>query len=424
MYVSFRVSFRRIYITNAHLIPKDKPVLITPNHPNSFIDGILLAVLLRRKLNQLARGDTFKTPIGNWALRSLRLLPIFRADDGAGSNQKLKNQESFETCYRIFRKNGSVLIFPEGLCVSERRLRPLKKGAARMAFEFIEKNPGFDLLIVPIGINYSNTGHFREEVCINFAKPFSASEFSQSIVADKTYSKAIVEFNNRLFEEMERELVIIKNPENDTVGNEYLLMARNQYKPSFWGFFKKTKKRFLAEKRAANDLNHLSETNPEGFETFKKSIHDYCKNLKQVKIKDKYFAIPLFEKILYLIFTITFFQVAFIGMILNFIPVVIAKRIADKIVAKIEFYDSVNMCAGALISALYFLILLLILIPIFGWKGVLIVIGIRLCGFLFLFWKEAALNTLYWYRILVTKSGRNINRTLQSQRKFILEYFG
>lgn len=387
------------------------------------MDGVLLSVLLRSRLSLLARGDVFKKPTANKALRSMRLLPIYRMEDGAGNEQTAKNQQTFNECYEIFRKNGMVLIFPEGYCVSERRLRPMKKGAAKMAFEAIEKYPEMDLQVIPVGMNYSNSGHFREEVCINFGHPIAVQSYMELLKEGKQ-NKAITDFNTKLYEDLEREMVIIKEPANDLVGNQYLLMARNQYKPAFFGFFKKTKKRFLAEKRAANDLNHLSETNPESFETFRNNISNYFETLKNLKIKDKYFAIPLFEKILYLIFTIVFAVPALVGLLLNFIPVRMAKNIAGAKVKKIEFYDSVYMGSAAIIGIIYSLLLIIICMGFMGWTGVFMGIGIRLLGYLFLFWQEAAFNTKYWFIVLLTRKGRSMRNSLHSQRKFILDYFG
>ena len=387
------------------------------------MDGVLLSVLLRSRLSLLARGDVFKKLTANKALRSMRLLPIYRMEDGAGNEQAAKNQQTFNECYEIFRKNGMVLIFPEGYCVSERRLRPMKKGAAKMAFEAIEKYPEMDLQVIPVGMNYSNSGHFREEVCINFGHPIAVQSYMELLKEGKQ-NKAITDFNTKLYEDLEREMVIIKDSSNDQVGNQYLLMARNQYKPAFFGFFKKTKKRFLAEKRAANDLNHLSETNPESFETFRNNISNYFETFKNLKIKDKYFAIPLFEKILYLIFTIVFAVPALVGLLLNFIPVRMAKNIAGAKVKKIEFYDSVYMGSAAIIGIIYSLLLIIICMGFIGWIGVFMGIGIRLLGYLFLFWQEAAFNTKYWFIVLLTRKGRSMRNSLHSQRKFILDYFG
>ncbi len=387
------------------------------------MDGVLLSVLLRKKLSLLARGDVFKKPTANKALRSMRLLPIYRMEDGAGNEQSAKNQLTFNECYEIFRKNGMVLIFPEGYCVSERRLRPMKKGAAKMAFEAIEKYPDLDLQVIPVGMNYSNSGHFREEVCINFGQPIAVQSYMELLKEGKN-AKAITDFNSTLYEAMEREMVIIKETANDLVGNQYLIMARNQYKPAFFGFFKRTKKRFLAEKRAANDLNHLSESNPESFETFRNNISNYFATLDKLRIKDKYFSIPLIEKILYFLFTILFTVPALAGFLLNFIPVRLAKNIANAKVKKVEFYDSVYMGSAAIIGIIYSMILIIICMCFMGWSGIFMGIGIRLLGYLFLYWQEAALNTKYWLIILLTKKGRTMKNSLISQRKFILNYFG
>lgn len=378
--------------------------------------------MLRSKIFIMARGDVFKKPLANWALRSMRVLPIFRAEDGAGNEQSIKNQRTYNESLEIFHRNGNVVIFPEGLCITERRLRPLKKGAAKLSFEALEKHHEMDLQILPIGMNYSHPGKFREEVCISIGKPIPVKDFS-NLLNEGNPAKAIQQLNERLYEALEKEMVIIKDPANDVIGSHYLQMARNHYKPSFWGFIKTTKKRFLAEKRAANDLNYLSETNPQSFEVFKSKIHDYLDGLDEVKIDDKFLTIPLHERILYFIFTFVFAIPAFFGLIINFPPVLVAKRIADKTVKRIEFYDSVNIGAGTICSLIYFIILCAIFIPIFGLNGLWLVIGLRLLGLIYLYWNETALNTLHWFRILFTSKGRNFNRALQSQRKFILEYF-
>ncbi len=397
--------------------------MLCPNHPNSFTDGILLSVLLRNKLYLLARGDVFSKPMANWALRSMRLLPIYRAKDGAGNEQQLKNQKTFDECYELFKKNGKVLIFPEGICVRERRLRPMKKGASKMAFEAIEKYPHLDLQIMPIGMNYSNPGHFREEVCINFGQPIAAQSFKKLIEEGKTLA-AVNEFNTKLYESMEREMVIIKEAANDIVGDQYLIMARNHYKPGFFGFLKRSKKRFLAEKRAANDLNHLSETDPTAFENFRRNVSDYFINLKKIKIKDKYFSLFLYEKIVFLLASILLAVPALVGLLLNFLPIVMAKNTAKKTVKKVEFYDSVFLGAASMINLVYILLLLTIFTIWLGWMGVLVTIAIRLLGFLYLYWFEMAMNTKYWFTVFATAKGRNLVQTLRSQRKFILQYFG
>jgi len=423
-YFAFRTYFRRIYLINLYLLPKDKPVLLASNHPNSFLDGIILAAILRRKVSLLARGDAFRNPIANWTLRSMRLLPIFRSRDvKEGDNQISLNQKTYNECYDLFNKNRIVVIFPESVCVNERRLRPLKKGAAKMAFGAFEKYPNMDIMVVPVGLNYSNPRHFRQDVCINFGHPIPISDYFQ-LIAEEKQAKAIVDLNERLSRAIEQEMVIIKEPKNDFIGAQYLEMARNEYKPSFFGFFKKTKNRFLAEKRAATDLNNLFEEDLGKFEIFEKKIIDYYEGLNLIKISDKHFSFPFLEKIFYLIFTLLTAIPAFAGLLLNFLPTYAAKKIADSKVKKEEFYDSVIIGLGGLFGIIYSFFLLIACLPFLGRYSLLVVFGIRLLGYLFLFWHEAAINTKNWFILIFSEKGRNIRKGLESQRQFILDYFG
>lgn len=422
--VSLRTYFRRIYVVNAENIPKNKPVLLAPNHPNSFMDGTVLAVVVRSKLNQLVRGDVFNHPLANWALRSMRLLPIYRSrDTKEDQNQTELNNQTYEACYELFRKKGMILIFPEGLCVTERRLRPMKKGMSRMVLEMLNKYPEADLHIVPVGLNYSNPGKFRSEICINFGHAIPASEY-MNMTDEKLAPKAMNELNMRVADSLEREMVIIRNPEDDEVAGKYLEMARNHYKPSFWGFIKNRKKRFLAEKRAANDLNDLSVNHPDTFYSFSEKVDDYFQKLKMLGISDKQFAIPFFEKVLYLLFAVVFAIPGLVGIALNFLPITLAESITRKKVKNLEFFDSVNFGIGMVLGVIYFWLLVIILMPIFGWYGFLIALGIRVLGFLYYYWSEAATNTLHWFKLMFTSKGRNLNKALKSQREFILHYFG
>ena len=257
--------------------------------------------------------------------------------------------------------------------------------------------------------------------CFPYASP--ASEY-MNMTDEKLAPKAMNELNMRVADSLEREMVIIRNPEDDEVAGKYLEMARNHYKPSFWGFIKNRKKRFLAEKRAANDLNDLSVNHPDTFYSFSEKVDDYFQKLKMLGISDKQFAIPFFEKVLYLLFAVVFAIPGLVGIALNFLPITLAESITRKKVKNLEFFDSVNFGIGMVLGVIYFWLLVLILMPIFGWYGFLIALGIRVLGFLYYYWSEAATNTLHWFKLMFTSKGRNLNKALKSQREFILHYFG
>ena len=58
----------------------------------------------------------------------MNMFPVYRISEGAENLEN--NYDTFESCKEIFKKNGIVLIFSEGRCINEWRLRPLKKGTS------------------------------------------------------------------------------------------------------------------------------------------------------------------------------------------------------------------------------------------------------------------------------------------------------
>ncbi len=167
--------FKKIKVYGRENIPKDQPILFVSNHRNGLIDPILIAISSGRVHNFLTRASAFKNPIASFLLRSIKMLPIYRIRDGINSIQR--NQEIFDTCFIAFDKKETVVIFPEGNHGLYRRLRPLTKGFARIAFGYIDKYGKKDLLLVPVGINYSDMQEKGSAVSIYYGEPISAFNY-------------------------------------------------------------------------------------------------------------------------------------------------------------------------------------------------------------------------------------------------------
>lgn len=155
---------RNIRINNIELLKTKGPVLLATNHPNSFLDAIILNTLFKQPIYALARGDAFKNKRIDTILRSLKMLPVYREKEGIENLQL--NYSTFDDCINIFKADGIVLIFSEGLCENEWHLRPLKKGTARLAVATWQK--GIPLKILPVGINYSSFYLSGKNIQINF----------------------------------------------------------------------------------------------------------------------------------------------------------------------------------------------------------------------------------------------------------------
>lgn len=170
-------------------------MLFAANHPNSFLDGMILTTLLDNSLYSLARGDAFKKNRINRLLRALKLLPVYRTSEGIKNLGH--NYTTFDACRETFKKNGLVLIFSEGGCENEWHLRPLKKGTARLSITSWKQ--GIPLTVLPAGINYSSFQKYGKEVHLLFGQPIERDE----VMSEVTEGKQLLYFNEQLQRELQ-----------------------------------------------------------------------------------------------------------------------------------------------------------------------------------------------------------------------------
>ena len=191
---------RRVVINKPELLKKKGPMLLACNHPNSFLDGAILADLFEQPIHSLARGDVFKKPLYVRLLTSLKIHPIYRTSEGV-ENLNI-NYETFAVCKEIFKQDGIVLIFSEGRCINEWHLRPIKKGTARIAFATWDEN--IPLEVLPVGINYSSFRRFSKNIFINFGDIITMHDFDLNHGHGRRYqaltSKLEEQFQQLVFE--------------------------------------------------------------------------------------------------------------------------------------------------------------------------------------------------------------------------------
>jgi 1-acyl-sn-glycerol-3-phosphate acyltransferase len=176
--------YKRIRIIDKHKIPKGKPILLVPNHQNSFMDALLVTTHFYKTTSFLTRAQAFESKFMDWFLRSLNLLPVYRVRDGMSNIQK--NNEIFETCINYLSNNEAVLVFAEANHDLKRRLRPFSKGFTRIAFDAEIKNDWkLDLYVQPVGVNYSDHQNSRNEVRVVFGDPIKVSNYKKEYEEDE-----------------------------------------------------------------------------------------------------------------------------------------------------------------------------------------------------------------------------------------------
>ncbi len=185
---------RSVKINDKKYLSAEGPLLIAANHPNSFLDAIIIATLFKRPVYALTRGDVYSNNFFSRILTSMKMLPVYRLSEGAENLDQ--NYETFEKCKEIFKKKGIVLIFSEGRCINEWHLRPLKKGTARLAIS--SWHEGINLKILPAGINYQAFVKFGKNIELNFGDIINEEDIDHT----NGYGKTIFDFNHKLRENL------------------------------------------------------------------------------------------------------------------------------------------------------------------------------------------------------------------------------
>lgn len=212
--LGFWFFYHKVHRNTQNHVPINGPVLLVANHPNSFMDALVIAASLPRPTHFLARGDAFKNPILRKIFTSYQMLPVYRISEGKENIEK--NFETFDASYDALAKGGMVLIFGEGLCKNNWDLRPLKKGPGRIAYRAWQSDGAIsNLSIVPVGLTYEHFDGGGKSVIVRFGTPITRNQFDRSLSG----SLLIQQLNQELAKQLETLAYI--NPKLQPHSNEH-----------------------------------------------------------------------------------------------------------------------------------------------------------------------------------------------------------
>ena len=221
MKVTLGWYFKKVRIEGLENVPRNQPLLVAPNHQNAFLDALLVGAFIPIPFHILTRADIFNkwsTPL----LGLLNMMPIYRIRDGYAKLSQ--NDAVFETCKDLFRENESVLIFPEGNHGEHHYLRPLTKGAARIAL-FSQKEIDTELQVLPVGVNYFDHQKSRKGVVVVFGKPVSVKSFAEQ--HEEKGAKALLELKEAISDGMKETLVIPEETDDYERKKQFIFQKKN-----------------------------------------------------------------------------------------------------------------------------------------------------------------------------------------------------
>ena len=220
------VFYRKVIVLGRENIKPNDHVIFAPNHQNALMDA--LAVLFTHKGQPifLARADIFKKKTIASILYFLKILPVYRIRDGFSSVKG--NDEIFAKTIDVLKNKNGLVILPEGDHAGFRRLRQLKKGICRVAFQSDEAT-GFNLKIkiIPVGLEFSNYSRFRQVLTVAYGKPIEVSKFFDLYKVSP--ERALNELRSRLSDEMKGIMVHIESEEDYEAIDELRSMINGRF---------------------------------------------------------------------------------------------------------------------------------------------------------------------------------------------------
>ena len=351
------------------------------------------------------------------------MVPIYRAQDNP--NKLSENQGTFKSCYEKLSNKGVIMIFPEGTSESERRLRKIKTGAARIALGTAkENNYNLNVKIVPVGLNYTKSSRFRSELYIQFGKPLETKDYIESYKTEEvsTAKKLTADIQ----ENIKNLIIDIENDEYEVLVERIESLYKSQLLKNNSGTFASVE----ISKGIYEAIQHYQKADAILFNKMKTKIDDYFLNLKELNISDRtlqkgsqlrnlgqYFL----KSILILILG---FPLWLFGYVNSFIPFKLPRILALKITDSEAFYGALLMSIGTF-SFILFYSLTTYLVWSFSESTILTLcygIALPLSGFFTIFYARIARRFYYnWQFTSKFFSKQKVLVQLMADRNIILK---
>ena len=165
------VFFRKIEVTGVENVPADTPVIYTPNHMNSLVDGLLARTQLPRDPRPLAAVKLWDVTALRPLLTAVGAIPVYRKQDSQDPAYVEKNRDMFSACHAALAQNCCIVVFPEGESHTGPELQKLKTGVARIALGAEQHQGPLGVRIIPVGLNFDAKQRFRSRVLLSIGEP-------------------------------------------------------------------------------------------------------------------------------------------------------------------------------------------------------------------------------------------------------------
>jgi glycerol-3-phosphate O-acyltransferase / dihydroxyacetone phosphate acyltransferase len=384
--ISTAVFFKRIVVVGRERLPAHGPAIIVANHPNTLMDPLLIAALMKQRVGAVANAGLFSNA---WLVRFFRyfhVIPIYRKKDVAPGEQP-DNTRAFAQCHAYLEQGGTFLIFPEGSSHYEINLREIKTGTARIALSYA--GPG-ELHIHPIALDYSDAIQFRSMVRITVGRPIRVSDFRDAHAGNEI--EAVEALTAAI-----RSALAKKLPWTTDKAQEALLIKAHTFLTTYAApeadLHKDPHRSLVLRKQLADTLHHLRTTQPALYARTSAQLIAFFDALRADRITPGFHTDAFRRKrfallcVGYLAELTVLAPIYLFGLLTNYVPYILPSLLFKASRLDVEYKAPVQMITGLLIFPLCYglqawafhrhidprtwtLLLLLLAMPIAGFVAI------------------------------------------------------
>lgn len=401
-----------------------RPALYTSNHQNALMDTLVIVTeVWDRQLSFIARGDIFKRKNIGRFLRSINMLPIFRPRDKVNIIEK--NKDTFAAVIWRLEAGGTVKIFPEGNHDVPRRIRPLKKGFARMAFGTVEESDfETNLYIVPIGTYYESPQKTGTDVLVQYGEAIPIKQYKTLYKTNK--AKGIRALTHDLREALKPLVIHIDSEEYyETIEIlRKILRQKIQVEQEFTG--KYLLRNFKSDQYIIAQCEHKIRKDEASFKAYSNEVLQYKKGIEKYNLNDNLFNKNKYafgEILLKIILGIITFPIYFYVIINSILPYwILKKRFLNRVKDPV-FHATVKFAVGLFLFPLMWVLQSVALMYYFGiWAALIYVLTMPLFFKLAIWWQRHWYTTKAQYRYNYL-SGKPEVQQLKKMRVSIINNF-
>ena len=389
------------------------------------MDPMVVACTIGRPLNFLAAAEFFNGKLKSWVYQKhFSMIPVYRPTTLPG--EAYKNDTVFTKVIDLLTKGGSILVFPEGNSVTEKRIRKLKTGAARMALGTKETSQ-VEVKIVPVGLNYSNPHRFQSDLFVNIGEPVLVNKFSLS-------KEDVVTLTNEIETGLKETVLHIQKEELDSVVKKVDLILKRRFNTNG----KQMPEEFAFQQKVIDSVEKLNVHSPESLALIERKLDSYLDKIRKMGISDGAIAdLSILVSVGELTRLIFLFPIFLLGYAINSGPYYVTVHYfrnlnlfqregyrAPRKNMRPAFFGSIAMAIGMVIFILFYLAAA----SIMAWIGKSVWAGV---GLLVLFYLTGlfAMRYIRWFylfqqkwklRKLITRQ-RDVFASLIAERQEILK---